>query len=39
MPGNISLRVRSIRMLLLIGLGMLLLPLSVNAQGSGRSST
>lgn len=39
MPGDISLRVRSIRRLLLIGLGMLLLPLSVNAQGSGRSST
>ena len=39
MPGNISLCVRSIRRLLLIGLGMLLLPLSVNAQGSGRSST
>ena len=39
MPGNISLRVRSIGRLLLIGLGMLLLPLSVSAQGSGRSST
>lgn len=39
MPGTISLRVRSIRRLLLIGLGMLLLPWSVNAQGSGRSST
>jgi tetratricopeptide (TPR) repeat protein len=39
MPGNISLRVCSIRSLLLIGLGMLLLPSSINAQGSGRSST
>lgn len=39
MPCNISLRVHSIRRLLLIGLGMLFLPLSVNAQGSGRSST
>lgn len=39
MPGNISLRVRSVHRLLLIGLGMLVLPLSVNAQGSGRSST
>ena len=39
MPGSISLRVRSIRRLLLIGLGMLVLPISVNAQGSGRSAT
>ena len=39
MPGSISLRVCSMRSLLLIGLGMLLLPSSVNAQGSGRSST
>ena len=39
MPGNISLRVRSMRSLLLIGLGMLLLPSSVSAQGSGKSST
>ena len=39
MPRCISLRVRSMRSLLLIGLGMLLLPASVNAQGSGRSST
>ena len=39
MPRSISLRVRSTRSLLLIGLGMLLLPASVNAQGSGRSST
>ena len=39
MPGNISLRVCSIRSILLIGLGMLLLPSSVNPQGSGRSST
>lgn len=39
MPANFSLRVRSMRVLLFIIVGMLLLPLSVNAQGSGRSAT
>jgi Tfp pilus assembly protein PilF len=38
MPGFLSLRQRSTRLLFIL-LGMLLLPLGVNAQGSGRSST
>lgn len=39
MPGSNSLRIRSARTVLFIALGMLLLPLHVNAQGSGKSST
>jgi tetratricopeptide (TPR) repeat protein len=39
MPGFASLPLRSPRRILLVILGMLLLPLGVNAQGSGRSST
>jgi tetratricopeptide (TPR) repeat protein len=38
MPGSLSLRICSTRFLFIL-LGMLLLPLSVNAQGSGRSTT
>ena len=38
MPGNTSLRVRSHQCLFIL-LGLLLLPLGVKAQGSGRSST
>jgi len=39
MPGSISLLNRSMRSLLLIGLGVLILPVCANAQGSGRQTT
>ena len=39
MPGSKSLRVVSMQRSLLVFLGILLLPLGVNAQGGGRSST
>ena len=39
MPGFVSLRLHSMDRLLFIVLGVLLLPMGANAQGSGRSST